>query len=500
VFAALREHGGLPSAGQMLHRLSQTLESDNDGVASLAGLILQDLSLTQRLLRLANTIPYRAAVGREAVTTVTRAIVLLGFNQVRAAAMSLVLLDGLLGAQGAQRLRGDLHHALLAGSLAREQLASFGLVESEEAGIVAMFRNVGRLLLAAFAPAAFEQVTAAAATDPAGETAASRKLLGKSYQEITEAVLREWSLPARIISATAPLPPRFEAPASSAERVRAAAQFADEVAAATRLEAPEAEAALKRILDRYGVPLSIDRERLDRLLTAAQAHTREIEVACGLTPTGLTPDLPRAPLALAAPRTETPPVEAQLAAPETIAAATRDAHGRPENARELLLAGLADVTDTLARGPEAGGDLNSVIRVVLETIYSGLGYARTAMVLRDPAAQVYRTRAGFGEPPARFSFSVKPAPDVFHGALAHGTDLHIADVTAEKIAPRLPAWFQRDFKVAASFLLMPLVVGGKPLGFLYADRPMVDAAGPSREELNLLRTLRSQIVLAMRTR
>ncbi|HEU0199057.1 MAG TPA: HDOD domain-containing protein [Burkholderiaceae bacterium] len=493
VFSALREHGGLPSVGRMLSRLSQTLESDNDGVQSLSNLILQDMSLTQRLLRLANTIPYRAAVGREPVTTVTRAIMLLGFNQVRAAAMSLVLLDGLLGADGASRLRGDFHHALLAGSLAREQLAGFGLVESEEAGIVAMFRNVGRLLVAAFAPDVFAQIRSEANNDAAAEVPAARKLLGKSFEEVTDAVLREWSLPARIVAAVAPLPRRIDAPTSSAERIRMAAQFADEVATVLRLAGSDGERGVQQVLKRYGAALDLDRGRLEKIIESALVHTRELETACGLTPSML--KLPAASVTA-----EAVPAEAQLEAARTMPSNERDARGRPANGRELLLAGLAEVTETLARGADSGTDLNSVVRIVLESIYSGLGYARTALALRDPAAHVYRTRASFGQPAPRFSFSTKPAPDVFHGALAHATDLHIANVAAEKIAARLPEWFRRDFKGTASFLLMPLVVGGKAVGFLYADRPVVDDTGPAPEELNLLRTLRSQIVLAMRSR
>jgi len=68
------------------------------------------------------------------------------------------------------------------------------------------------------------------------------------------------------------------------------------------------------------------------------------------------------------------------------------------------------------------------------------------------------------------------------------------------VRPALPPWFTRDFAQAGSFLLLPLAIGGRAVGFFYADRPMVDERGLSPEELNLLRALRNQIVLAMRAR
>lgn len=221
LLAAVRAHGGLPSVGHTLARLTQLLEADSDAVPALADVILSDVALTQRLLRIANTIPYRN--GPQAVTTVTRAIMLLGFDQVRSTAMSLVLVDGLMGAR-LPALRADFHQSLLAGSLARELLAGS---EAEEASIAAMFRGIGRLLVAVFAPQVHVRIRTLVLQERSSESAAARRVLGRSLNELTELLLRDWSVPDRIVSAVQPLPARLDGPTSSAERVRAAAQFAE---------------------------------------------------------------------------------------------------------------------------------------------------------------------------------------------------------------------------------------------------------------------------------
>jgi len=190
------------------------------------------------------------------------------------------------------------------------------------------------------------------------------------------------------------------------------------------------------------------------------------------------------------------PSESQLTAPIVEPSAERDAIGRPHNTREILLAGLADASDSLARGT----DVNAVIRIVLEAIYSGLGYARCALVMRDSATGVFRTRASFGDPRPNFSFAGSGPSHLFLAALAHATDLHIADVSTEKVRAALPPWFARDFTTAKSFVLLPLAVGGRSVGFFYGDRPVVDARGLTPEELNLVRSLRNQVLLAMRSR
>ena len=479
LLAAVRAHGGLPSVGHTLARLTALLESDSDAVHELADVILSDVALTQRLLRLANTIPYRT--GPQAVTTVTRAIMLLGFDQVRTTAMTLVLVDGVL-CDRLPALRDDFHQSLLAGSLARELLDGS---EAEEASIAAMFRSIGRLLVAVFAPSAHERIRALAQAERLGEGAAARRVLGRSHDELTETLLRDWSVPDRIVAAVQPLPPRLQAPATGAERVRAAAQFAEAIAAAL---APQPLVKLDDVLERFRPALSFDNEQLMPLLERASTRTREFEAAFGMVPG----ECPVARLRSAL------PAEAELNATPVETSAQRDAVGRPSNACALLAAGLAEATDCLTRGTKV--DVNSVVQVTLEAMFTGLGYARTALALRDPATGLFRTRASFGEPKLQFGFGMQGAPNLFTAALSQQKDLHIADTAADKVRASLPDWFARDFAPARSFLLMPLVVADKLLGFFYADRPVVDDAGLSAQELNLLRALRSQVVLALRSR
>ncbi len=482
LFEALRAHGGLPSVGHALGKLGRLLESDTEATQELANAILADMSLTQRLLRLANTITYRT--GPQPVTTVTRAIVLLGFNQVRNVTMSLVLLDGVLAGADPATVRAEFHQALLAGCLARELLAPIDSEEAEEAGIAAMFRNVGRLLVAVFAPEHLAAVRQRAEVDKVSESVAARRVLGRSFEDLTEQMLREWSLPERITAAVAALAPRIDAPRTTPERVRVAAQFADAVAGA--LAEPNAESALAQTLERFAPAFNPDRAQLERMVQAASERTREFEAACGLTPA----ESPLARLLDALPK------ESQLTATAVEPSVQRDALGRPANTQQMLLAGLADATDSLARG----ADLNGVIRVVLEAIHTGLGYARTALVMRDPATGIFRTRASFGDPRPVFSFPGTGTGHLFVAALAQATDLHIADVSTDKIRAALPIWFGRDFPTAKSFLLMPLALNGRSVGFFYADRPLADPKGLSPEELNLVRSLRNQVVLAMRSR
>ena len=407
-------------------------------------------------------------------------------NRVRAAAVSLVMLDGVVGSGNVARVREEFHQALLAGNLAAALLSD---EEAEEARIAAMFRNVGRLLVAVHAPAALDAVRACLAAGAVNEAAAARRALGRSFDELTAAALAEWRVPDRIAAAVQSLPPRIEPARTAADRVRAAAQFADEAALATRSHHGEdLRAALAALRERYAAALPVTPEKMDAALGRAGARVEDFEQA-----TGIRVAPPRS--AHAAPEADEMP-EGAILAPQVTASAQRDGVGRPANSRELLLAGLADMTELMARG----ADVNSVIRAALETLYSGLGFSRAALALRDAASGQMRSRMAVGAPKPLFAFRPEGSADLFSAALARVTDLHIADAGADKIRARLPHWFARDFTATRSFLLMPLAIGTRAIGFFYADRDCVDETGLAADELAVLRSLRSQVVLALRGR
>ncbi|HEX7156205.1 MAG TPA: HDOD domain-containing protein [Burkholderiaceae bacterium] len=482
VLAPLRSQAGLPSLGATVTRLTRLLDSDQEAVAALAEVVLADVALTQRLLHVANTLPFRVA--QPPVTTVTRAITLLGFNRVRALTISLVLLDRLVGPDQAAKLRAEFGRTLLAGSVAAELLGGADAAEAEEACIAAMFRSVGRLMVAVFAPDFLARVRAEAGTQRSGTAAAARRVLGCSFEEIAAAVLRQWDVPDRIVAATQTLPPRLAAPRTAADRIRVAAQFADEAMMALHSDEAAPEAALDAVLERFTPAFAFDRRHFARLLDAAVVRTREFETACGLAASAH-------PVGAAIVPIETGRLEAP---PQPLAQADAESP-RPANGRELLLAGLAEATEALARGHDAAGP-HPAVRIALEAIHAGLGFERTALALANGGGTV-RSCVMLGEPRARFDFPLSAQHHLFAAAIARATDLYIGEAGAEKVRAQMPAWFERDFGRTRSFLLMALAQPGQVSGFIYADRFAADSRGPGAEELMLLRSLRNLVLMAL---
>jgi hypothetical protein len=86
----------------------------------------------------------------------------------------------------------------------------------------------------------------------------------------------------------------------------------------------------------------------------------------------------------------------------------RHPSGKPKNARELLLAGVQDVTQMRASGKRK---VNDVILAVLETLYTAMGFRFATVVLKDARSGQYRARVSFGAnpPTSQAGFACSPA-------------------------------------------------------------------------------------------
>ena len=145
--------------------------------------------------------------------------------------------------------------------------------------------------------------------------------------------------------------------------------------------------------------------------------------------------------------------------------------------------------------------VNDIIRMILETMYSGMGFHRVMFGIKDGRHNAMHGKFGFGdginELVSRFKFPMATAPDVFHVSLEKNVDILISDIDDPKIASRVPKWY-RDNIPAKTFLIFPIVIKGKPLGMIYADKPRAGDIVIPEQLLGTLKALRNQAVLAIK--
>jgi len=170
---------------------------------------------------------------------------------------------------------------------------------------------------------------------------------------------------------------------------------------------------------------------------------------------------------------------------------------RAENAAAVLVAGIQDITNTMVEDFE----LNDVLRMVLETMYRALGFRRIVFCLRDARSNLMTGRFGLGDEAAavaaRFQVALGRPGDLFAAVCSKGADMLVADASQARIAASLPAWYRQAVD-APAFLLLPMLLHGKPLALIYADMAEPGSIALGEKELALLRTLRNQALMAFK--
>ncbi len=165
----------------------------------------------------------------------------------------------------------------------------------------------------------------------------------------------------------------------------------------------------------------------------------------------------------------------------------------------MLSAGIQDITNSLV----SDFNLSDVLRIILETMYRGMGFRRVLLLTRDARTRALTARFGYGPDVDRILKAMNVPhgnePDVFSVALAKNVDVLISDVDAENIRTRIPAWF-RQHLAAGTFVLLPILLNNRGIGLFYGDRENAGELVIEPREMNLLRTLRNQAVLALRQR
>lgn len=463
---------------EQLVRVQAIASGENESLNRLTNEILKDVGLTQKLLRIVNSAEF-AHARAGGVTTVSRAVSLIGFVGIRNLAMSLVVLNHMPDQGHADRLKLSFLRALFSGLLAEELAVADG--DKEEVFLGAMFQNLGRLLVGFYNPQEADAIERRVVEKGGSEGDAARAVMGVSLEDLGVAVARHWRLPdamQRLMWRPESSPP-LRAPLDTLERLRWTAFAANQVADAVWQDHGTGDAERwMQVARRFAGVLGRDpaqlaqaleqaREKLVGLVTAIELRLPDNHGLVWLT--GAQPEVHPEP----------------TRSPNVVAVGL-----------DLLVQGVQDTTAALAEGVEPA----DVLRMVLETMYRAMGMQRVLLCLREGSGQALTGRFGLGVGATALTklFRVGlQGTDLFAAVLTKGVDTLITDLAAPQVVGRLPPWYTPLQPRPVAFLLLPLVVNGQPVGLVYADW-LVPPPEAGTREMGLLKSLRNQALMALR--
>ncbi len=418
-----------PIFAKTVSEVTAVTGNEATSAADLSQVVGHDASMASRLLRIAGSSLFNLQ-GRK-IETISAAIVLIGFDAVRELAVSLALIEHVLQGRQHHRVTKHMGRAFHAAAQAKSFAALGKDTCPEEIFVAALLRQLGDMSFWAQGSregAEIERLFDAGLRMEEAE----RKVLGFSMKELTSSLAEEWHLGELL---------RHTVDGRHAEDPRV--QHVDlghdvaEVIEEHGWESAEARAVIKRVAGHLQMaPAEVERlvqNNLEEALTIADRY-----------------GVPKVDEAL-------PPLPASRGGPAAPASKPGDPNPR---FREQVLAELAQQS--------AGRrSLNESMHLILRGIYEGLGFDRTWFALLTPDRKSLQARYVLGKNPETFSGSSRPLRakgDLFSSLLAKGEAVTMTpgDRAAQ---PDYVGWL-----AYSTCAVMPIIVAGKPVGLLYADR------------------------------
>jgi len=417
----------LPSFGQTLNQIGSINEFMVSHAAELTRVVLRDPSMTAKVLRVANTVVFNPS--QKKISTISRAVIVLGFQTIRSLCVATLLLDELLNRSSLEPLRREIAFAFDAAMQAREIALARREPNVEEIFIAALLFNIGDLSFWACGGESAEQVAAALDLGLAPEKA-QEQTLGFPLKRLTAELAKEWKINDTLIQATS-----GDGKSTAAKCVQMANSVAHKLD--HDMSSNEAQELLKHLAEFTG-KTSEDWRDIRR---DAQSRAGDMLKACGAG------ELINFFVGNGAP-----------------AIAADQASPLPEGSDATLqLAVLRE----LALMSQSKADINLVLQLVLEGLHRGAGLPRVGVALVNQQRTQLVAKYFVEWPPSglqkQFVFDIGATP-VLQTVLSNNQVLW-----AWRDADRYGFGVVQKATNATDCLLGPLVVNGKTIGVFYAD-------------------------------
>ena len=421
----------MPAFGTTVANVRQVTDDDRASAQRLAQVILQDAAMTTKVLKLANSVLYNPA--RQTVSTISRAIVVLGFDTVAEMALGIRLVDTLLAGGVRERVVEGMAQSFHAAVQARGLAVQLGDPRAEEIFIAALLGRVGEMAFWCFGGAAAQQLDAALREPGAVAETVQGQVLGFRLRQLTSGLVREWRLGALAQSVA-----DGGAQGSRSEQL-VALSHRIALAAEQGWDSPGGRATLAALSKMTGM----DGEALAERLSQRAEEAASIAAGYGA-----------GEAARKIPGKVWLPLEQGEGA------------GAPPCADPLLQLGILRELSQLIC---AHGAINDVMHLALEGVYRSAGFERVLFALVNPARTQVVAKAGLGRGAdalcQRFILSLNASTsDVFGEVLLHNRAICLSGDEAPGSA-RL-----RRVVGDSVCCLAPIMASGRAVGLFLGDR------------------------------
>lgn len=430
----------LPIFQYTVRAINDVVSKDATSTSDLSRIILRDANLTARVLRLANSATFN--VTGSTISTVSRAILYLGFNVVRDVSMSLAIIDALLSGNikehALQLMSKSFHAAVQARNFAERR----GDDDVEEIFIAALLRYVGEITFWCVAGEEGEKINELKLLQGFSDEMAQQEVLGFTLDQLTVGLTQDWHLSDLLHSA-------INKPDMNNPRIH------DIVYSLHLAEATSVSWNSKETMDiaqTISAHIKVDEDEVLGVLRSNAKQAADVALLFGAD--SIIKYLP---------------IDEELI--EDISNENVFDPNSPVPDPLLQLNILRDLSGILADKP----NLNVILEIILEGIYRGVGLDRTvfSIITKDKTIVAkYALGKNNQDFMSRFNFDLRE-DNIFSAAVNNIQSMWVENTQAKNMSALINEKM-RLVLACRAFYVAPLLISGKVIGLVYADRQPSD--------------------------
>ncbi len=368
--------GDFPAAMEHVSKLMAASQSSHSSAKDLSKTILKDLGLTNRVLKIANSAYYGLrSQGVRQISTITGAVVLLGFEAVRDIATSISLFDYFSKkASDLRELKRMVALSLTGATFAAGLARAINYPAEEEAYLCGLFHNFGHMVAAFMLPDEYGKIKKEV-ENGSSESKAAKAILGVTIRELGISVAKMWNFSEKICKSMEIPSHGTEGPPTDTDILRILASMGHYISEAAYLEKDSGEE-ISRLVSIYSKTLPINEDMILEVKEEAKTRAAELMAPLGIDISSLK-------------KTE----EAHKTHTQHLTSDVRSEIDDLEKRKECILNASLEITQSIVKKC----DLDSIYLIIMESMQHGLAFDHVLLALVNPARTTIRARYGLGE-------------------------------------------------------------------------------------------------------
>jgi putative nucleotidyltransferase with HDIG domain len=186
----------LPSLPSVVSRVNELVDDPSASAGDINDVISHDMALSSKILKLVNSAFYGFP---RRISSMTHAVVILGFQTVRNIALSAFVLEAFDGDDLPFGYRSFWIHSVGVGVAANSLSSRLGLPVGDDAFMCGLLHDVGKLVAHQYLKDTFRSVLDRVESEKIPFMEAEKGILPASHAEIGALLMEQWQLPEKMV-------------------------------------------------------------------------------------------------------------------------------------------------------------------------------------------------------------------------------------------------------------------------------------------------------------